>query len=72
LNSNSTTESLQERAARWAPQHPKPICTDFIPQPEPAEFWCVTCGWNQPLHADDEYRQAIAVELAKLAKGDAR
>jgi hypothetical protein len=46
--------------------HPVPLCRDFQPKPDPAAFWCITCGWNKPLHDDEAKRQAIAAELARL------
>jgi hypothetical protein len=52
--------------AYHAANHPVPICLDFIPKPGPAAFWCATCGWNKPLHSDEEYRAAIAAELERL------
>jgi hypothetical protein len=71
--STRTPALAAERAARWVPEHPKALCEDFKPQPQPAEFWCVNCGWNQPLHDDKNVRAAIAAELARLASaGDAR
>lgn len=68
-----TTEArAADRAARWVPEHPKELCRDFAPNTSPAaEFWCVTCGWNRPLHDDETARQAIAAELARLACGGA-
>lgn len=56
-------------AARDVPCNPHPLCRDFTPKPEPAEFWCATCGWNEPMHDDEEKRAAIAAELEHLAAG---
>ena len=63
----AVTDTATERAARWVPEHPQALCRNFEPKPEPAEFWCVTCGWNSPLHGDENAREAIAAELARLA-----
>lgn len=59
------------RAAREVPNNPRPICRDFTPKPEPSEFWCATCGWNKPMHADEDYRTAIAEALKCLPTGGA-
>jgi hypothetical protein len=53
-------------AARNVPQNPNILCRDFQPQPEPAAFWCANCHWNEPLHADEEMRTAIADALDRL------
>ena len=58
--------SPEANAERNVPQNPRPLCRDFTPQPEPAEFWCATCGWNRPMHNDERERAAIAAELARL------
>lgn len=55
-----------EAAARNVPQNPSPLCRDFQPQPAPAEFWCAHCRWNEPMHADEIERQAIAEALDRL------
>jgi hypothetical protein len=56
------------RAARHVPNHPVPLCRDFTPKPPPAEFWCATCGWNEPLHDDETLRLAIDAELDRLGE----
>lgn len=56
-------------AARHVPHNPRPLCRDFQSQPKPAEFWCVTCRWNRPMHDDDAARTAIADALACLPGG---
>jgi hypothetical protein len=58
--------SPEARAARNVPNNPRPLCRGFTPKPEPAAFWCATCGWNQPMHDDETERAAIAAELARL------
>lgn len=55
-----------ERAARNVPNNPHPLCRDFTPKPSPAEFWCATCRWNEPMHSDEIVREAIAAELKRL------
>ena len=55
------------RAARNVPNNPNPLCRDFTAQPEPAAFWCANCHWNEPMHASQEERAAIAAELDRLA-----
>ncbi|MFK0222169.1 hypothetical protein ACIQWN_28765 [Streptomyces vinaceus] len=52
------------RAARNVPNNPNLLCRDFTAQPEPAAFWCANCHWNEPLHADEAERTAIAEALA--------
>lgn len=61
------SESMNERAARWVKEHPVPLCQGFIPKPEPAEFWCGHCGWNEPMHGDEEAERAITKILEGLA-----
>ena len=56
----------EARAARTVPNNPNPLCRDFTPQPEPAEFWCANCRWNEPMHDSEEARAAIAAELDRL------
>lgn len=46
-------------AARHVPQNPNELCRDFTPKPEPAEFWCANCRWNEAMHADEAARTAI-------------
>jgi hypothetical protein len=58
--------SPEASAARNVPHNPHPLCRDFTPKPEPAEFWCSTCNWNRPMHDDETERTAIANELAYL------
>ena len=60
------TNTPAARAARTVPQNPNPLCRDFTPQPEPAEFWCANCRWNEPMHADENERAAIAEALDRL------
>jgi hypothetical protein len=62
----TTTSITAEQAARWTREHPRELCRDFTPKPEPSEFWCATCGWNEPMHADETTRAAIAAELDRL------
>ena len=61
--------SPEARAARHVPNNPRPLCRDFHPKPKPSEFWCVTCGWNRPMHEDEAERTAIADALACLPGG---
>lgn len=63
----ATDISPEARAYRSVPRNPRPLCRDFQAKPEPSAFWCVTCGWNEPMHADERTRTAIANELARLA-----
>lgn len=56
-------------AARNVPHNPHPLCRDFQAKPKPAEFWCITCGWNRPMHDDEVTRTAIADALACLPGG---
>ncbi|MEU4133599.1 hypothetical protein [Streptomyces wuyuanensis] len=65
-----TDFSPEAQAWRNVPHNPRPLCRDFAPKPEPSEFWCGTCGWNKPLHADERKRTAIAAELKRLAAVD--
>lgn len=55
-----------EHAARNVPDNPRPLCRDFVEQPEPSAFWCGTCHWNRPMHSDEVARAAIAAELERL------
>jgi hypothetical protein len=64
--------SPQAAAERNVPHNPRPLCTSFVAQPAPAEFWCRTCGWNRPMHDSDEHRAAIAAELERAADHHAR
>lgn len=59
--------SPEAAAERNVPRNPRPLCRDFVAQPAPAQFWCATCRWNEPMHADETHRTAIADELARLA-----
>lgn len=61
-----TVTAEAARAAYWVPNNPRPLCRDFTPKPAPAAFWCTTCGWNEPMHADENARSAIAAELKRL------
>jgi hypothetical protein len=63
-------EGSAEGVARWVPNNPRPLCRDFTPKPAPAAFWCVTCGWNEPMHDDEALRLAIAAELDRMANGE--
>lgn len=65
-----TDFSPAAQAARNVPKNPHPLCRDFQPKPEPAEFWCVNCGWNEPMHGDETKREAITVELARLTDNE--
>jgi hypothetical protein len=71
-DTNTWSNSPAARAARSVPEHPQPLCDGFVPQPIPAKFWCRNCGWNRPLHGDDEFRQAVAAELAKRSQAATR
>lgn len=51
-------------AARWVPNNPRLLCRDFTPKAPPAAFWCAHCGWNKPMHTDENVRAAIAAALA--------
>jgi hypothetical protein len=66
----TTTTTAEEQAAkdaaRYVPQNPRPLCRDFVEQPEPSAFWCGGCHWNRPMHDDEVARSAIARELARL------
>lgn len=64
----ATDSSPEARAARNVPNNPNPLCRDFQPKPEPAEFWCANCRWNKPMHADEAKRTAIAEALKCLPK----
>ncbi|MBD9700715.1 hypothetical protein IHE56_01125 [Streptomyces sp. ID01-12c] len=66
-----TDTSPEASAARNVPNNPRPLCRDFQPKPEPAAFWCVTCGWNKPMHDDEARRTAIAKALECLPNGGA-
>jgi hypothetical protein len=60
-------EQPATRAHRNVPVNPRPLCREFTPKPAPSAFWCGTCGWNEPMHADEAERAAIAAELLTLA-----
>lgn len=62
----ATDTSPEARAARWAPRNPNELCQDFHPKPEPSEFWCATCGWNEGMHGDEAAQTAIAEALKCL------
>lgn len=64
-----TDTGPEASAARNVPQNPNPLCRDFQPKPEPAAFWCATCGWNKPMHDDEARRSAIAEALKCLPDG---
>jgi hypothetical protein len=53
------------------PNNPRELCRDFQPQPEPAEFWCSRCRWNQAMHDEEDRRTAIAKALECLPKTEA-
>ncbi|MFF5261288.1 hypothetical protein ACFY4C_20290 [Actinomadura viridis] len=57
------------RAARNVPHNPYPLCREFQSKPEPSEFWCASCGWNRPMHDDEDERTAIADALTCLPNG---
>ncbi|MEK9524060.1 hypothetical protein MIU24_32505 [Streptomyces venezuelae] len=59
--------SPEASAYHNVPNNPRPLCRDFQAKPEPAAFWCATCGWNEPMHDDERTRTAIANELKRLA-----
>lgn len=61
-----TDSSPEASAARYVPQNPNQLCRDFQSKPEPAEFWCANCRWNEPMHADETARAAIADALKCL------
>lgn len=61
--------SAEAAAARWVPANPRPLCRAFQGKPAPAAYWCVTCGWNKPLHGDEVRRTAIATALKCLPGG---
>ncbi|WP_442803603.1 hypothetical protein OG411_29730 [Streptomyces pseudogriseolus] len=58
--------SAESSAARNVPRNPRPLCRDFQPKPEPSEFWCKNCGWNGPMHDDENERAAIDEALKCL------
>lgn len=62
----ATDTSPEASAARNVPNNPRPLCRDFTPKPEPAEFWCTNCGWNKPMHNEEDRRAAIAEALKCL------
>jgi hypothetical protein len=64
--------SPQAAAERNVPRNPRPLCSSFAAQAAPAEFWCLTCGWNRPMHDSDEHRAAIAGELRRRCAADHR
>lgn len=60
---------MDKRSAAWhVPNNPHPLCRNFISKPEPAEFWCINCGWNLPMHGNEDTRSLVAAELANLAR----
>ena len=63
---NVADMSFEASAARDVPHNPNPLCRDFLAKPEPAEFWCRNCGWNEPMHDDEARRTAIAAALECL------
>lgn len=64
--SNTRYDNSPEAAAeRNVPHDPRPLCREFVAQPDPAEFWCRTCRWNRPMHDDEAHREAIAAVLRK-------
>lgn len=67
----ATDTGPEASAARNVPQNPNPLCRDFQPKPEPAEFWCANCRWNKPMHDDEARRTAIAKALECLPDGGA-
>jgi hypothetical protein len=67
----ATDTSPEASAARWVPKNPNELCRDFQPQPEPAEFWCANCRWNQVMHDDEARRTAIRNALDCLPAGGA-
>ncbi|MEU1663651.1 hypothetical protein ABZ547_08545 [Streptomyces sparsogenes] len=64
-------DSPEASAARHVPNNPRPLCRDFQPKPEPAEFWCANCRWNKPMHDNEDQRTAIAEALKCLPAGGA-
>lgn len=64
-----TDTGPEAAAARWVPANPRPLCRGFQPKPGPAAYWCVTCGWNKPMHDDEARRSAIAEALKCLPNG---
>jgi hypothetical protein len=66
--SGATQQETADRYAYWLTKHPQQVCDTFTARPAPAEWWCAGCGWSKPLHGDDTARQAIAAELARLAR----
>jgi hypothetical protein len=67
----ATDTSPEAGAARWVPSNPRPLCRDFQQKPDPAAYWCATCGWNEDMHADEARRTAIAEALKCLPKAAA-
>lgn len=63
---SAADSSPEARAARWVPQNPNPLCPTFQPKPDPAAFWCASCGWSEPMHVDEQHRVAIAEALKCL------
>jgi hypothetical protein len=68
----ATDTSPEASAARWVPNNPRPLCNDFQQKPDPAAYWCATCGWNEDMHADEARRTAIAEALKCLPAEAAR
>lgn len=62
----ATDTGPEARAARWVPNNPHELCRAFQAKPAPSEFWCKTCGWNEPTHDDEAMRDAIAAALKCL------
>ncbi|MFJ6566545.1 hypothetical protein ACIQNU_03940 [Streptomyces sp. NPDC091292] len=62
----------EARAARNVPDNPRELCRKFQPKPEPSEFWCANCGWNEPMHDNEATRGAIAEALKWLPQEVAR
>lgn len=63
--------SAEASAARWVPNNPRPLCRDFQKKPDPAAYWCATCGWNEDMHGNEVRRTAIAKALKCLPGGGA-
>ncbi|MFD8088729.1 hypothetical protein [Streptomyces malaysiensis] len=67
----ATDISPEASAARDVPHNPHPLCRDFQPKPAPSEYWCITCGWNKPMHDNEDRRAAIDEALKCLPSGGA-
>jgi hypothetical protein len=61
--------SAEASAARWVPTNPRPLCRDFQKKPDPAAYWCASCGWNEDMHGNEVRRTAIAKALKCLPQG---